>query len=107
LFSRVGLSTKGVVEFDRAFTVGAQFDGGMWGRESDRIGLAAGWLKPSSEHKAASGVTGTETPVELYYVWQLNDHLHLSPSIQWINNPAGDKTADDVTVWSLRAKAAF
>ena len=107
LFSRVGFSTKSVVEFDRAFTVGAQFDGGMWGRESDRIGLAAGWLKPSSEHKAASGVTGTETPVELYYVWQLNDHLHLSPSIQWINNPAGNKTADDVTVWSLRAKAAF
>ncbi|NWG87776.1 MAG: carbohydrate porin [Hydrogenophilaceae bacterium] len=108
LFTRLGLSTKGEVAFDRAFTLGAQFDGGLWGRENDRIGLAAGWLKVSDEYKLANpGFSGAEKPLELYYAWQLNDNLQLSPSVQWIGNPGGDPTADDVTVFSLRAKAAF
>jgi len=103
LFSRMGLSTRGEAAFDRAVTVGAQFDGGLWGRASDRIGLAAGWLRASGE----SGLSGSEKPAELYYVWQLNEHVHLSPGMQWIGNPGGDKSADDVIVWSLRAKASF
>lgn len=103
LFGRIGHSTKGEVLVDRAYTLGAQFDGGLWGREADRIGLATGWLKASDE----SGLDRTERPTELYYVLQLNDHIHLSPSFQWIDNPLNAPTEDDVTVWSLRAKAAF
>lgn len=98
LFSRIGVSTEGKLAFDRAFTLGAQFGGGLWGRENDRIGLAAGWL--DGEDKA-------ETPVELYYAWQLNDQVQVSPSLQWIGNPGGDPAAEDVTVISLRAKASF
>jgi len=107
LFSRIGFSTRGEVNFDQAYTLGAQFDGGLWGRESDRIGLAAGWLKPSDEYKAAESVSGTERPVELYYAWQVNEQIQLSPSVQWIHAPGGDDAADDLTVWSLRAKASF
>jgi high affinity Mn2+ porin len=103
LFTRVGLSTDGELAFDEAFTLGAQFDGGLWGRANDRVGLAAGWLEATPE----SGLDGTEKPTELYYVWQFNDHVHLSPSVQWINEPGGESSADDVTVWSLRAKASF
>lgn len=103
LFSRIGITTKGQVAFDRAFTLGAQLDGGLWGRENDRIGVAAGWLDASQE----SGMTGSEKPVELYYAWQLNDNLQLSPSVHWIGEPGGDPTADDGTVFSLRAKASF
>jgi hypothetical protein len=107
LFTRIGLSTDGYVAFDRAYTLGAQFDGGLWGREGDRVGLAAGWLQTSNEYERETGNSGTETPVELYYVWQFNDHAHLSPSVQWIGKPGGDMSADAVTVWGLRAKASF
>jgi hypothetical protein len=103
LFSRLGFSTRGEVNFDRAYTLGAQLDGGLWGRENDRIGLAAGWLKASNE----SGMSGTEKPLELYYAWQLNDHIQLSPNVQWIRDPGGDSSADNVTVWGLRAKASY
>ena len=103
LFSRLGFSTQGKVLFDRAYTLGAQFDGGLWGRGNDRIGLAAGWLKASDE----SGMTGTEKPVELYYAWQLNDQIQLTPSVQWIRDPGGDTSASNVTVWGLRAKASY
>ncbi|MEW6118774.1 MAG: carbohydrate porin [Pseudomonadota bacterium] len=103
LFGRIGHSTKGEVLVDRAYTLGAQFDGGLWGREADRIGLATGWLKASDE----SGLGRTERPTELYYVWQLNDQVHLSPSLQWIDKPLNAPAEDNVTVWSLRAKASF
>lgn len=103
LFSRLGFSTRGEVAFDRAYTLGAQFDGGLWGRDNDRIGLAVGWLKASDE----SGLTGTETPVELYYAWQLNDQVQLTPSLQWIGEPGGVPGAEAVTVLGLRAKLAY
>jgi high affinity Mn2+ porin len=103
LFSRIGFSTDGGVNFDRAYTLGTQFDGGMWGRENDRVGLAVGRLEASSE----SGMTGNETPVELYYAWQVNEHLQLSPNLQWIGEPGGDKSAGDVTIWGLRAKMSY
>lgn len=107
LFARYGNSTKGNLTFDRAYTLGAQFGGAAWGRENDRIGVAYGLLKTSDTQKLAQGVTGDENMFEVYYAFQLNDNLSLSPDVQWIRNPAGDETAKDVTVWGLRAKAAF
>jgi len=103
LFTRIGQSTKGEVNFGRAFTLGTQLDGGLWGRENDRLGLAAGWLEASNE----SGMTGTEKPIELYYAWQVNDHIQISPNVQWIREPGGDASASNVTVWGLRAKASY
>jgi hypothetical protein len=122
LFSRYGQSTRGQVKFDRAFTLGGQLNGFGWGRAKDRVGLAVGWLRPSSAFKAAAptldadadanldfGITptGAEKQVELFYAWQVNNTLQLSPSLQWIGKPGGDGTADNITVIGLRAKAAF
>ena len=49
--------------------------------------------------------SGSEKIYELFYAWQANDTLQFTPSFQRINNASG--TGDDVTVWSLRAKASF
>lgn len=122
LFTRYGQSTKGQVKFDKAFTVGGQLGGYTWGRQHDRIGLAFGWLNPSSEFKAAAPTldadadasldfgftpTGAEKQAELFYAWQVNDNFQLTPSLQWIGRPGGDGSADDIVVLGLRAKAAF
>jgi len=107
LFARYGDSTKGNMNFDRAYTLGAQFDGSAWGREGDRIGLAYGALSTSSDYRAANmGFTGSEKIYELFYAWQANDSLQITPSLQFIDNPAGAGT-DDLTVWGLRAKLAY
>ena len=105
VFSRYGHSTRGVLAFDRAFTVGAQVAGGAWGRADDHLGIAYGVLKSSNEYETAGSGRGNETLAELYYAWRANDHLQLSPGVQRIHNTAGSGT--DVTVWSLRAKASF
>jgi high affinity Mn2+ porin len=108
LFGRAGFSTRGEVAFDRAVTVGAQLNGGAWGRADDRIGLALGWLGTSKDYRQANpGFSGGEKHAELYYTWQLNEHLALTPDIQWIGRAAGDGSVKDVTVLGLRAKAAF
>lgn len=122
LFSRYGYSLDGQVKFDWAFTLGGQLGGASWGRASDHVGLAFGWLNPSSEFKAAAptldadgdgeldfGFTpsGAENQAELYYAWQINNNFQLSPSVQWVGQPGGDSSADDIVVLGLRAKAAF
>lgn len=122
LFARYGHSTHGRVKFDRAYTLGGQLEGAGWGRANDRVGLALGWLSPSSEFKASAPVldadadttpdfgftpSGAEKQVELFYSWQVNDNLRLSPSLQWISRPGGDDSVDDITILGLRAKAAF
>jgi hypothetical protein len=108
LFTRVGLSTRGRVNFDEAFTLGGQLSGEGWGRADDRIGIAIGLLNTSSEYQAANpGFSGAEKQAELFYVWQFNEQFHLSPSVQWIGRPGGDPAADNITVVGLRAKATY
>jgi high affinity Mn2+ porin len=122
LFSRYGHSSKGRVRFDRALTLGGQLSGDGWGRQKDRLGLAWGWLSASRHFKAdaptldadADGKpdfgftpTGAEREVELFYAWQLNDHLQLSPNLQWIARPGGDDKAENITILGLRAKVAY
>ncbi len=105
LFARYGQSTKGNLNFDRAYTLGGQLAGSAWGRENDRIGMAFGALGTSDEYDNAGSGSGSEKLYELFYAWQANDVLQLTPSLQFIDNPAG--AGGDVTVWGLRAKLAY
>jgi len=108
LFSRIGFSGKGQAAFDRAFTLGGQLSGAGWGREKDRLGLAFGLLRTSDEYQLANpGFSGSEKNVELFYAWQLNDQVHIAPSLQWIGRPGGDPAAKDVSVVGVRAKVAY
>ena len=106
LFARYGRSTKGNLNFDRAFTLGGQLTGAGWGREKDRVGLAVGSLKTSSEYADAGSGSGSERINELFYAWQANDSLQITPSWQRIDNSAG-AGGGDVTVWGMRAKLAY
>lgn len=122
LFVRHGRSTTGRVRFDRAFTVGLRSDGAAWGRPQDHLGLAAGWLRVSDAFRSdaprldADGdgqpdfgfaPTGAERQYELYYAWQVDDHLHIAPSVQRIVRPGGDAGASEITLVGLRAKLAY
>ncbi len=105
VFARYGHSSKGNLNFDRAYTLGGQLAGSLWGRDSDRIGLAYGALKTSAEFRNVGSGSGSEKLYELFYAWQANDALQITPSLQFIDNPAG--AGGDVTVWGLRAKMAY
>jgi hypothetical protein len=122
LFARYGHATEGNVRFNHAITAGLELGGAAWGREEDRLGLAGGWLSASQGFEAdaptldADGVdgpdfgyaaSGAEWLAELYYAWHVNDHLELTPDLQWVSRPGADGAAEDITVLGLRASMGF
>lgn len=122
VFTRVGHAFSGDVRFDNALTLGAQLAGHRWGRDDDRVGLALGWLNTSSGFRATAATldadgdgvpdfgyrpTGAEKNVELYYAWRVNDNVQISPNLQWIGRPGGDRNAQAIRALGLRAVAGF
>lgn len=122
LFGRYGQQTSGLVRFDRATTAGGELGGGAWGRGADGVGLALGWLRTSRAFGAASaaldadgdgipdygyGARGGERVAELYYRYRVNNHLEITPDLQWIGRPGGDPGAKAVKLFALRARVGF
>lgn len=122
LFARYGHTLSGKVAFDRAATAGAELGGNDWGRSADSLGLAYAWLRPSKGFERASAsldVDGDGTPdygyaangaegiAEIYYRWHLNEHLSLTPDLQYVRHGAGNDDADDITAIGVRALYAF
>lgn len=122
VFTRLGKQGKGQVRFDRAVVLGAELDGSAWSRSADSLGVAFGRLRSSADFRKDSPTidadgdgnpdfgyqaSGSEKLVELYYRYQLNSKIELTPDLQWIRNPAGDGTASTIKVLGLRAKIAI
>lgn len=116
LFARYGHQTSGSVRFSRALTVGGELDGSGWGRGADGLGMAVGMLRTSGRFAAASaadtvaygyGARGAERLGELYYRIHLNDHVEVTPSLQYIARPAADPDAKGIAVVGLRARVGF
>jgi len=107
LFGRYGRQTQGQVPFDRALTIGADFNGAYWDRSGDSIGLAAGWLKTSADYQAWGAAGGAERVAELYYRYRVGRQFELSPNFQYIGNPAGDARASAIKIIGLRAQITY
>ncbi|HJV74962.1 MAG TPA: carbohydrate porin [Noviherbaspirillum sp.] len=107
LFGRYGHQMQGNVRFDRALTLGAEINGSYWDRGGDSIGLAAGLLKSSRDYRNFAAVASAEQVGELYYRYRINKQFELSPSLQYIGNPGGDRSADSVKILGLRAQLTY
>ena len=122
VFARYGHSLEGNMRFAKALTVGAEIGGAYWGREHDRIGMAAGWADTTKAFRAAEpgldadgdGVAdfgyapdSAENQFEIYYAWKANDYLELSPDYQWIASPGGDSSRKDIAIVGLRAAVSY
>jgi hypothetical protein len=109
IFARYGWQRGSVSQVEHAWSAGFQCSGKFYGRENDTFGLAYGMAVIGDDWKDAnSGVNaGDEHHVELYYNIKVNDHLDISPDIQWVNNPNGDRNNDDVWAFGIRAQLSF
>jgi len=107
LFGRYGQQAQGRPRFDRALTLGAETDGSAWGRGADALGLAAGLLHTGAGYREAAGAAGHERVAELYYRFHLNSRVQLTPDLQWIQRPGGERAAATVRAFALRAKVGF
>lgn len=115
LFGRYGHETKGKLRFDRALTAGLELGGEHWQRGDDALGFAFGALRTSRDFRNdapgnpafAYAAQGWEKDAELYYRFNVNKHVELSPHWQMIRNPGGDGSASSVRVVGLRAVVGF
>ncbi len=110
LFARYGYQNPEVYEISSAWSFGAQFNGGMWSRSSDVLGVAVGQNMVSGDWADAEGAKDdSETQAELYYSFGLNDNIALSPILQYVSKPAGGNAIDDndIFTFGLRTQISF
>ncbi|HEX5372537.1 MAG TPA: carbohydrate porin [Aquabacterium sp.] len=115
LFGRWGQRTAGDGPFDRALTLGFEYSGAGWGRASDALGLAQGWIHTSQAWRdgTADGsfgtyaASGSERITELYYRVQFNEQLSITPDYQFVQRAGGDDSATQVHVLGVRATLGF
>lgn len=114
LFARYGIQDEDVSKFDQVFTIGGQIIGNSWKRANDVIGIAYGASHVDGKYKDASlGLDGYvanasyEHYLEAYYKYWANKNLSISPDIQYIVNPGGDKEKDDIFIYGARMQATF
>ncbi len=113
LFARLGYQDEKVYEFAWAWSLGAEVRGGYWCRETDALGIAYGMAMISDDYKAFQRFSGepwfrkNESHLELYYRFQLNDHISISPDIQVLWNAQGDARFDPVTIIGVRGTLEF
>lgn len=94
-----------------AYSAGVQVGGNVWGRENDALAFACGTIKPSDDYKKTGGLLAkSEGHFEIYYNFQANENLTLTPDLQVIANPYGKDAANGgstITVAGIRAQVDF
>lgn len=96
---------------EHSWSAGLQVEGKPWRREKDVLGLAVGQAIPSDDYKKSGELDAkNEGHFEAYYRIYLNDHLSVSPDLQYIWNPFGKDIADDtdgIFIYGLRTQVDF
>lgn len=104
VFARYGHADGAVNEIANFWSVGAQYQGLIEGRDNDvlAVGVGQGLLSRSGDFTASN-----ETALECYYNMQITPWLHVSPDIQYIFNPGGDASVQDAVVLGVRVGIMF
>jgi len=106
VFFRYGYAPSKRNDVTNFFSLGFQYQGLLDSRDEDVLGV--GFAHGTFSNLASSTYTDDhETALEVYYNARVTPWLSLSPSIQYIGNPGGDKTVSDAVVLGLRAQMTF
>lgn len=105
VFARYGWADADVSDINCFWSFGLQYQGLCPGRDKDVLGfgVAQGCLSPQNSSFTAS----QETAYELYYSIVITPWIVISPSIQVIQNPGGDRDVDAAVVPGIRVRMLF
>ena len=112
--------TVDYIDNDRQVSAGFVFDGTLWERKDDEVGIAAAMAGLSGDHVRyfELGGIGTyigdgaltyagEKNMETYYKLGLSKNFDVTLDYQFFVNPAHNSARGPVNVFSLRVRAAF
>ena len=96
-FLRAGYAKDGGTLLERAVSIGVGYDarGGK-----DLVGLGVGWGRAPDNSR-------DQYSLEAFYRYDATDFLQLTPSIQYVANPAYDPETGDLLVFGVRLRVFF
>jgi len=105
-FFRYGYASGKRNDITNFWSFGFQYQGLVDGRDDDVLGFgfAQGIFSDSAD---TTYTDDYENAIELYYNAQVAGWLNISPSVQYITNPGGNKTVSDAVVLGLRVQMTF
>ncbi|NLH17972.1 MAG: carbohydrate porin [Phycisphaerae bacterium] len=106
LFFRYGWADERVNEIEDFVSFGCEFKGLIEGRDRDiiAVGYANGLRSPDNLGPLDERELDL---IELYYRIQINDHLHISPNVQFVMDPGNRSNESPATVFGLRCRYTF
>ena len=105
-FLQLGWAEGRVSGFTHHIGGGAILQGPLQRRSQDSLGLAATWVRFSSEPQAGFGLR-SEFVVETYYKIPFNKHVALVQDFQFLHHPGGLRTNGDCPVITPRLVISF
>ncbi len=103
LFARFAYSNDQVYEAPWFWSVGANLKGLIPCRDEDEIGLGIAGLEANSD----LGYNGTELHLEAYYRFVLSEYFSISPDIQFVSDPLGKSSNDNIVVGMVKGQFTF
>ncbi|HAI14787.1 MAG TPA: hypothetical protein DCM28_23980 [Phycisphaerales bacterium] len=100
VFARWGMADEQLGDFEQFASAGLGIES-PFGREDCLAAIGVAWADPSDP------TVDQETILEAFYRYQLNDMMHITPSIQAIFNPADSPQSDTVYVAGLRLQTTW
>ena len=101
-FARFGYSNGGGSFLERSVSIGLGY---FPETRSDTLGIGLNWGLPSEE-TFGSGLDAQYTS-EVYYRFQLFQHVTITPNLQYLKNPALNPAEDSLWIVGLRARLVF
>ncbi|MCA6079294.1 MAG: carbohydrate porin [Endomicrobium sp.] len=90
------------------WNTGIQIKGSIWSRANDVVSLAVGQIYNSKGLKTEKiSYKDALTQIELYYKFALNNHIAISPIVQYFINPNAEKSSNNIFVYGIRTSFAF
>ena len=99
-FLRASIGDPDIAEVERFFSAGVAWQP-LLKRPDDVIGLGYATGSPADKNKP------TEKLFELYWRFQLNPFVSVTPDIQWVFDPANNPDKDRVFVFGMRLNLDF
>jgi len=94
-FARAGWSKGSAPISNQAYTIGF---GRLFRHWSDVLGIGINWGNPPDKSLSR------QTTAELFYRMQFSENLQLTPSLQYIKNPALNDETTSVWLFGLRMR---
>ena len=104
VFLQYGSADQDVAPVDRHYGLGFHWAGCCSARPDDALGVYVSRVHFSP---GAGFTEDAETVYELSYLLQCCKCIALRPDLQYVENPGGDASIDDATVFSLRLEFSF